>query len=293
MQFSISSRQWSATGQLASTSPYTEVTLAESRPCVVPRLHVYRLFDEEGEYAGQVNLNVHGPAMTPTGLPIETRFGPCGYWALVKPVTTGKLDREQCPAGSTSRYELGDWTADLIPGWYTSRVVFYGVRPDGSEYLDGGLTTQTDGIEPSNTDIGYLPLIKVGDALTPRIPATLLNERPSWGSGGIRGIVAKEDEGRFALGSRRAAQGPFIASPQDPLSGRRLSYLLEPFLPTMAYTGFNYEQPQVPLTFLNQSSPGVLSASLTKPDGVVEMFGGRRAYNPTFYIRVWRRRLSR
>jgi hypothetical protein len=239
-----------------------KVSAADPFGCLVPRLHIYRLFDEHGEYAGQVNLNVHGPVMTPTGQPIETDQGPQGYWDLIKPLSS------PCLKSSLSRYELGDWTASLEPGWYGPRLAFYTVDPVDPriEHLQESLSQPLFGVE-ANTHIGYLPLLKVGSAQTLQIPATLLNESVSWGSGGIRGIVAKEDAERFALGSRRSAQGPFIASPRDPLSGRRLTYLLEPYLPTIAYTGFTHLQPQIPLIALDESSLGWISVSLTKPGG--------------------------
>ena len=54
------------------------------------------------------------------------------------------------------------------------------------------------------------------------------------------------------------------------MSGRPVTYLLEPYLPTLAYTGFSRLQPQIPLITLDESAPGRLSASLTKPDGKVD-----------------------
>lgn len=261
---------WLASGELGGNAPFIQFSLPDGQQqgCFLPRLYVYRLFDAQGEYTSQVNLNAHGPVMTPTGLPIETDEGPKGYWALVKPSVTGKPVDQQC-MNSNSRYELAGWTSGLDAGWYRARVVFFGVDPGGVEVVfRGGVQSSNIGAGVEiNSEIGYLPLFKVGTAQTPRIPATLLNESPSWGSAGIRGIVAKEDQAQFALGSRRAAQGPYIASPRDPLSGRRVNYLLEPYLPTLAYTGFGFLEPQVPLIALDDSSLGTLSVSMTKPDG--------------------------
>ena len=280
--FSISSKNWSALGELDGKSPYIKIIRTDDsgQACLLPRLHVYRLFDEEGEYAGQVNLNVHGPPMTPSGLPIETDQGEAGYWALVKLAIPGKAVAEQC-LQSEARYELQGWTSSLSVGWYRPRLVFYVLEPDGSESISSSMESRIDGIE-TNTGIGYLPLVDVGNAQTPRIPATLLNESPSWGSGGIRGIVAREDEDRFALGSRRAAQGPFIASPRDPLSGRHVAYLLEPFFPTLAYTGFVKLQPQIPLLPLDESAPGEISVSLTGPDGQVTVLANEAPLTQSF-----------
>lgn len=269
--FSISGQQkpwrWLATGALDGVTPQITFDLRGTGPseCTVPRVHVYRLFDEEGEYVSQVNLNVHGPALTPTGLPIETDGGPGGYWALVKP---NALASDEC-LGSAARYDLGDWTSGLEPGWYRPRVVFYEVGADGTEVLLADGSESFEGAIEANTGVGYLPMVKVGEAAQPRLPATLLNETPSWGSSGIRGVVANEDKGRFALGSRVAAPGPFIASRKDPLSGRGVTYYLEPFLPTVAYSAFAGSGPQVPLIALDESALGTISISLVKPDGEV------------------------
>jgi hypothetical protein len=264
---------WIATGELGGSAPYLQFTLPDGQHqgCIVPRLYIYRLFDQQGEYVSQVNVNASGPPLTPTGLPIETDQGPQGYWALFKPTVPARPLAEQCIT-TNPRYDLSGWTAGLDPGWYRARIVFYGVLPGGMETEDVGEFQGRDQAPfnselESNTGIGYLPLARVGNAEAPRIPATLLNETPSWGSAGIRGIVANEDAARFALGSRRAAQGPFIASPRDPLSGRSVQYLLEPFLPTLAYTGFGFMVPQIPLIPLDDSSLGTLSVTLTKPDG--------------------------
>ena len=96
--FSISTQNWSALGELAGGSRHIRVTRTGGGGggCTLPRLHVYRLFDEEGEYAGQVNLNIHGPPMTPTGLPKETDQGAAGYRILVKPAIPGKAVAEPC-----------------------------------------------------------------------------------------------------------------------------------------------------------------------------------------------------
>ena len=280
--FSISSKNWSAAGEMDGESPYIAIATTDGfgQACFLPRLHVYRLFDKEGEYAGQVNLNAHGPPMTPSGLPIETDQGAAGYWALVKLAIPGMAVAEQCMQ-SEARYELRGWTSILPAGWYRSRLVFYVLEPDGSESMDSSMELRIEGIE-TGTGIGYLPLVSVGNAQMPRIPATLLNESPSWGSGGIRGIVAREDEGRFALGSRRAAQGPFIASLQDPLSGRTDAYLMEPFFPTLAYTGFVKMQPQIPLLPLDESALGEISVSLTGPDGQVTVLANKVSLTQSF-----------
>lgn len=264
---------WIAAGEMSGAAPFVQFTLPDGQHqgCIVPRIHIYRLFDMQGQYVTQTNVNVFGPVLTPTGLPIETDFGPQDYWALFKPSVAGKPLTEQC-LNANARYDLTGWNAGLDPGWYRTRIVFYTVQPDGSESHDTGAFQGLDqsplnGEVEKNTGIAYLPLVNVGNAASPRIPATLLNGAPSWGSAGALGVVANEDQGRFALGSRRSLQGPYIASPHDPLSGRVTQYLLEPYLPTLGYSGFGFLPPQIPQIPLDDSALGNLSVSLTRPDG--------------------------
>ena len=266
---------WSASGELMGPAAFLDLRSDDLPPgqCFVPRLHVYRLFDAQGLYVSQVNVNASGPVLTPTGLPLETDQGPNHYWALatLQPAA-------QCLRGG-ARYDLSGWTSGLDPGWYAARLVWYIRLGDGSEQRpdappgreedahrgEEGYAQSNVGIE-ANTGVGYLPLANVGNAAAPLVPATLFNDGSSWGSGGLRGVVAKEDQGRFGLDSRIAFPGEYVASPHDPLSGRRVKYLLEPFLPSIAYSAFDFASPQ-PLFTLDARRPGQLSVSITKPDG--------------------------
>jgi hypothetical protein len=269
--FSVSgnggSWRWFAQGELGGGTPYVVFTLPDGPPeemCLEPRLHVRRLFDADGQYSSQVNLNVHGPVLTPTGLPIESRdLG--GYWSAIKFTVVGDPPNGLC-LDDGIRYEMGNWRSTLQPGWYLPQLVVYEIHPDREYPGAFGTHGYNGGIE-ENSGIGFLPMVGIGDAAPPRIPVTLLNDTPSWGSGGMRGIVAREDDGRFALGSRRAAQGPFVASLREPLSGRRVKYLLEPYLPTLGYSGFTFSGPQITFLPLDQSALGSLSVILTKPNG--------------------------
>ncbi len=256
---------WTASGELLGPNASLEVQAPDFPlgQCAVPRLKVYRLFDAQGNYVSQPNVNASGPVLTPTGLPLETDKGPSHYWALAKPQPAG-----QCTRG-TARYDLTGWTSGLEPGWYQARLVWFFLAPSGREdeaaTADDAFFQNERGVE-NNTGISYLPLANVGNAQPANVPATLFNDMASWGSGGVRGVVAKEDEGRFALDSRVVFPAPFIASPHDPLSGRKVKYLLEPFFPSIAYSAFDYVSPQ-PLFTLDPAAPGRLSVSLTTPDG--------------------------
>ncbi len=258
-----SALKWSATGSLQGSGGIEFlVHKGPGDECLVPRIHLYRLFDAEGGYVTQVNVNVHGPVLTPTGLPIESSEGASGFYEVIEFV-----DAPDCLRSDQAL------TPDVLPesleaGWYLPRIMFGLRHPDGP--VDFGQWTNTPpggGLDfEGNTGFGYLPMFSVGTSATPRLPATLLNEAPSWGAAGIRGVVADEDTGRFALGSRRSFAGPFIASPTDPLSGQSVHYTLEPYLPTAGYTGFAAPMPE-PLFRLDTDDPGRLSISLITPDG--------------------------
>ena len=256
--------RWSASGSAGSTAINLRLQFPEGPPeeCIFPGLHLYRLFDGDGDYVTQVNMNVHGPVLTPTGLPIETDNGINGFYDVLE-----FDDVPRCLIGDVD-LTVSDPVASLESGWYLPRMVFAEWWGDTTE----GFGTSCPDLQPTpvvfecNTGYGFLPMIGVGEPEIPELPVTLLNQAASWGSAGVLGVVANEDSGRFALGSRRSAQAPFIASPRDPLSGRSLSYTLDPYLPTVGYTGFAGRLPQ-PLFTLDPDEPGNLTVSLTSPDG--------------------------
>ena len=262
------SLKWSAVGSLAGSDRQIQFTVHDDAgdQCLVPRIHLYRLFDGQGAYLTQVNVNVHGPVLTPTGLPIESSDGSNGYYETVEFV-----DAPGCLQSSLTLTPAA-LPASLAPGWYLPRIVFGEVNPGGiPEFGSGTNFPGGDGLDfEGNTGFGYLPLVGVGTTSLPRLPATLMNEAPSWGAAGVRGVVADEDAGRFALGSRRSINGPFIASPTDPLSGQSIHYTLEPYLPTVGYTGFAASMPE-PLFRLDAAQPGSITVSLTTPDGSTTM----------------------
>ena len=259
-----SSLKWSAQGSLTGPGRSINFVVHEGpgEDCLTPRIHLYRLFDSNGEYLTQVNVNVHGPVLTPTGLPIESSEGPSGYYETVEFV-----DAPNC-LQSDQTLTPAELPASLETGWYLPRIMFGLKLPnEPTEFLNGVNTPSGGGLDfEANTGFGYLPMVSVGASGPPRLPATLLNEAPSWGSAGIRGVLAEEDSDRFALGSRRSFAAPFIASPTDPLSGQSVHYTLEPYLPTIGYTGFAAPMPE-PLFRLDDDDPGRLSITLTTPDG--------------------------
>ena len=260
--------KWSAQGSLIGPGRSVEFVVHDGpgEQCLVPSVFLYRLFDSDGGYLTQVNVHIHGPVLTPTGLPIESIAGSSSYYEIVEFV-----DAPDC-LRSTQTLTPASLPLSLEPGWYLPRIMFGLVQPnEPTMFMDRINTPLSSGgdkpfFEGRGNGYGYLPMFSVGGSATPRLPATLLNETPSWGSAGIRGVVADEDSGRFALGSRRSMQAPFIASRLLPYTGQLVRYSLEPYLPTVGYTGFGARMPE-PLFTLDADDPGQVSISLTTPDG--------------------------
>jgi hypothetical protein len=176
------SLKWSAVGSLAGSDRQIQFTVHDGAgdQCLVPRIHLYRLFDGQGAYLTQVNVNVHGPVLTPTGLPIESNDGSNGYYETVEFV-----DAPECLQSSLT-LTTAALPASLASGWYLPRIVFGEANPGGTlEFGSGTNFPGSDGLNfEGNTGFGYLPLVGVGTTAQPRLPATLLNEAPSWAAAG-------------------------------------------------------------------------------------------------------------
>ena len=73
--------KWSAQGSLIGPGRSVEFVVHDGpgEQCLVPSVFLYRLFDSDGGYLTQVNVHIHGPVLTPTGLPIESIAGSSSY----------------------------------------------------------------------------------------------------------------------------------------------------------------------------------------------------------------------
>ena len=226
-------------------------------------LAIYRFFDSAGTYAGQIDLNVHGPVLTPTGLPVQSGQGGIG-WYEIRGISGGT-----CVDGGLTLV-ANDWANGLPAGWYVPRLVFGNDDGGGIEFNRPlslpSLTTLGTAADPLSG--GYLPMQAVGAPARPRLPISLLNGAASWGSAGLRGLSAIEDAGRVSVGNRRAGPGPFIASPTDPLSGRPVSYSFEPYLPTLLSGSGQDGPPQVePALAFPATGAGEISVTHIPPSG--------------------------
>ena len=63
-------------------------------------------------------MNVHGPTLTPTGLPIESDTGSTGYYETIE-----FIDGPDCLESSQTLMPAS-LPASLEPGWYLPRIMF-------------------------------------------------------------------------------------------------------------------------------------------------------------------------
>ncbi len=115
----------------------------------------------------------------------------------------------------------------------------------------------------------YLPPLRIGSPQPPRLFWSLLTDTLS---GGSPGVVAIEDEARYALAPRILTPSPtFVVPRRHEASGMPLSYRLEPFVPlvSLGERGAAPDSPRVPFRFPS----GQLQLTVTKPDGSVRQAG--------------------
>lgn len=114
----------------------------------------------------------------------------------------------------------------------------------------------------------YLPILRVGDALTPHLITMLLSNVYT---GGARGVRARQDAGRFDLSTMVVYQPDrFIAPRIEPISGKAIRHQLEPFLPMTSFA--ERSLPAVPLVPFDFPS-GQLEVTVEKPDGTLDTIG--------------------
>ena len=234
-----------------------------------------RTFDSEGwlRLAGDEKMST---LLTPTGLAIEggvqgaatNRFG-YGFRTPVdefvtQPLTlTQKVDGEQRAEFKVQTKLPGD----LPPGIYRIRLD-YGVTVKNRYYSLNGETfawrpffkdrpTESHLYSPPIRASGYYVSGPWVDAakIQPRIPWVLLG---NYNSNGYRGVIADEDQRRFALSNRNLIQDDVILPLYDS-KGNKLAYSLEPQFPADTIEA----RSNIPWDY----TKGELSIQVTGPDG--------------------------
>ncbi len=159
--------------------------------------------------------------------------------------------------------------ADLPSGLYVPLLAGFGQVEDGDIFAwqdNSPLGAGTGSSTPSFTRIPVT--MKVGDVKDGHLFWTLFQDNPSDGS---RGVVAVEDQAKYALSNRVHFDSPTYILPKTADDANTpLAYPIEPYL--LDQMPNRYDVNDVPLIpFLLPG--GRLSARITKPDGQVDDLG--------------------
>ena len=224
--------------------------------------------------------------LTPTGLGIEggiqgaitDRFGGYKFHTPVDQFTTMPL-----PAANASGQRKITLTArqmlpaDMPPGIYRVRLD-YGFTAGKRTYSLNGETfarrpffkgepTESQMYGPPVRAAGTLVSGKYSDASTiqPRLPWTLL---AAYNSNGYQGVVADEDQGRFALSNRFIIPDDVILPLYDVTGKIKQAYSLEPQFPTDTIE----LRCNIPWDY----TQGEMAVQITNPDGSATDLGTAR-----------------
>ncbi|MBI4845055.1 MAG: hypothetical protein HY810_01035 [Candidatus Omnitrophica bacterium] len=268
-------------------------------------LRAERIFDKQGRYH-QFTNNYNSTVLTPSGLPIENydfsateyedlkfveyidslapenRFSGYSnsapfYKYAFAPKSNLKINAEELQANFKFQdiiktdfpegYYRFQITALCKKHRYFHRVNFLPLYAKTSSIYsdwDQSIILRTS---------SYLPVIKVGNPVMPKMIWTLLTK---YFSNGTQGVVAKEDADNFQFNSRHIIPAEFILPPLK-TPQETTKYILEPDFPTMfAKPLLKLEQGskwdfQTPIPLNYQS--GELSVVVTKPDGTKDILG--------------------
>jgi hypothetical protein len=221
-------------------------------------LHLYYLFDAEGRPKAWDDW-FNAFIFTPTGLPIEHEPG--GERILL---SGGNPFINPTCAGSSS-FDSFLQTSFIIPGDLPQGVFAPEISVIGSH---------PSGIVPlapvwyDYTEFDSLPILKVGDPATPRLPLTLLTDYPV---NGHRGVGSREDAGYYALPTRVVYLPHRTVIPLlDQHSEKPFTYTMEPG--SYWVSGTDRRLPNSPHIPLNLPS-GELMVEVMRPDDMVDQLG--------------------
>ena len=269
--------------QLADThlASLAAVNIRADKLCIL--MTAERTFDADGWLRLPSDERM-STLLTPTGLPIEggvqgavtTRYG----YAFKSPVDVlhtlpvSRLERGDVPGTVVAR--VSDGTSlpdDLPPGLYRLRFDV-GVMVGTRVYNLNGFTFASRAFsnEAGTITYFYSPIIRASgphvsgrevdaETIQPRFPWLLL---ANYNSNGYRGVVADEDQHRFATSDRSLISDEVILPMYDD-NGNRLSYSLEPQFPSDtidAYQNIAWDWTR-----------GELSVKVFGPDGSVVDLG--------------------
>lgn len=211
---------------------------------------------------GDVSNTFTSTILTPTGLPIErVSFLPMpdpGFFEVI-PISQVNTDIVE------GQFAVSTTIPDSLPdGWYCINIQFgFTGIPESDEDTDNNSTTMV--AHPATQP---LPLIRIGNPDDPHLVWMMLANTFSNTS---RGIAALEDKDHFQLSTRITTQNEkFIIPRDDELTGERIPYRLEPFLPMISLGDRRVPMPPV-INFVMPS--GNLQVKVQKPDGSIDDLG--------------------
>jgi len=245
------------TASLRVTSPAMSCS---GQPSAHPRLHIHlmRLFANDGRQEAR-GIWFHSYLLTPTGLPIEHEGGG-------RPVPVISSDCSGLTCLSSRTFEGNIDTTFQIPGGVPDGI--YMVRAyveDGGVPMGQELATAP--VWYSSGEAADMPLLRVGTPQAPRISWVLLGDVPA---NGHRGLVAREDEGHYALSLRSLYAPHRVIVPRlDERSQQPVAYGLEPGSLWLSST--DRRLPCAPLIPLVPA--GTLTVKVQRPDGRTDTLG--------------------
>ena len=172
---------------------------------LVVALHAQRRHDEEGHYQAGDRTVALTSRFSTTGMPIERFDG----WPALRLLhgrggspfeAVARFDLPEAGDGLADRHRVNGTLEVMLPadtpaGYYEPRLLVY-VELDG---VAEPVQLENFGDNSNTPDEQVLPLVRVGDPATPRLPMTLFADRPYRGQ---TGLLPEEDRGHVALAAR-------------------------------------------------------------------------------------------
>lgn len=221
------------------------------------------LSDESGDTRSR-KTHFASTLLTPTGLPLERSaiFGDPGVFSNIALTKTAANVLE-------TRVDLSATiTADLPAGRYRAVLSLCCENEIASMTTDRP-KIMIDKLNVQRRSTIPLAVVEIGEPAIPTLHWTLLADDLA---GGARGLIAFEDRGRFAVGSRIVTESDSGVIPRlDPRTGEPNSYRLEPFALTVS-VGDRAVPPSIPNIPFRFPS-GFLRIEIQAPDGTVRVLG--------------------
>jgi DNA-binding beta-propeller fold protein YncE len=233
------------------------------------------LFDQNGMHLSAMRL-LATHVLTPTGLPIETQtdlVGRCDH--------RGCFHMEPGPQGVETHVrevDFGRWRVQGRVAKVSLSLKFEIPHnaPPGTYSLNGHFNPRDVGEFFGLEHPGevFLGRVTVGKPAQPRLACLLLG---SAGSGGSRGIVAREDRTAYNYAPRNVLRPDKLIIPRDDVrTNKPIRYPLDPYLPLVSLTDRPHESRLWPprISFDYESSS--LTVTIKAPDGRTDRIGPAR-----------------